>query len=314
MESPLIGQLFSARSKSGFDPEKSGGGRILGVPTVSDRIAQTVVILALEPDLERIFHPDSDGCRPGRSAHDTLAVTRQRCWRRDWVLGYDIRGLFDNIDHALLLRAVRHHCQERWILLHGERWLTAPMQCVDGTVLERTVGTPQGGPLSPLLANLFLHYALDHWLASHHPETEFCRYPDDGILQCRSEAEAVQMREHLASRLQRCGLELHPDKTRVVYCKDSKRPEKYPVIQFDFLGYTFRPRRIRLRDGTLKTGFTPAVSRTALKAMRQRLRDSGVFRCSHHDLKASLGVNPDASQDFGSLRHGLGSRTGQDHD
>lgn len=280
------GSYFPPAVKAVPIPKKSGGERMLGVPTVSDRIAQTAVVLALEPDLERVFHPDSYGYRPGRSAHDALAVTRQRCWRRDWVLEYDIRGLFDNIDHALLLRALRHHCQERWILLHVERWLTAPMQRADGTVIERTVGTPQGGPLSPLLANLFLHYALDHWLATHHPEIEFCRYADDGILHCRSEAEALQMREHLATRLQSCGLELHPDKTRVVYCKDSKRPGKYPVVQFDFLGYTFRPRRIRLRDGTLKTGFTPAVSRAALKAMRQRLRDSGVFRYSHHDLQA----------------------------
>ncbi len=160
------------------------------------------------------------------------------------------------------------------------------MQRVDGTVMERTVGTPQGGPLSPLLANLFLHYALDYWIASHHPEIWFCRYADDGILHCRSEAEALQMRKHLAVRLKDCGLELHPDKTRVVYCKDSDRPGNYPEIQFDFLGYTFRPRRIVSRNGTIRTGFTPAVSRAALKAMRRTLRESGVFRYSHLDLQA----------------------------
>ncbi len=259
---------------------------MLGVPTVSDRIAQTAVVLALGPELEKVFHPDSYGYRPGRSAHDALGITRRRCWQRDWVLEYDIRGLFDNINHELLLRAVRHHCQERWILLHVERWLKAPMQRSDGIVVKRTVGTPQGGPLSPLLANLFLHYALDHWLASHHQGVWFCRYADDGILHCLSEAEAHQMREHLATRLQECGLELHPEKTRVVYCKDSDRRRDYPAIQFDFLGYTFRPRQFKSRDGTIRMGFTPAVSRSALTAMRRTLRESGMFQYSHLDLQA----------------------------
>ena len=168
---------------------------MLGVPTVGDRIAQTVVTLVLEPLLEPVFHTDSYGYRPGRSAHDALAVTRKRCWQRDWVLEYDIRGLFDNIDHQLLLKALRHHCDERWVLLHVERWLTVPIVGKDGQATARTVGTPQGGPLSPILANLFLHYALDHWLVRHHPGIPFCRYADDGILHCRSEVEAVRMRE-----------------------------------------------------------------------------------------------------------------------
>ena len=185
---------------------------MLGVPTVSDRIAQTVVTLVLEPLLEPVFHTDSYGYRPGRSAHDALAVTRKRCWQRDWVLEYDIRGLFDNINHQLLLKALRHHCDERWVLLHVERWLTVPIVGKDGQATARTVGTPQGGPLSPILANLFLHYALDHWLVRHHPDIPFCRYADDGILHCRSEAEAVRMREQLAARLQDCGLEMHPEK------------------------------------------------------------------------------------------------------
>ena len=266
-------------------PKKSGGERLLGVPTVSDRIAQTAVVLALEPGLESVFHADSYGYRPGKSAHDAIEVTRRRCWRRDWVIEYDIRGLFDNIDHELLLRALRRHCQERWILLHVERWLKAPMQRADGTVVERSVGTPQGGPLSPLLANLFLHYALDHWLARNHPEIWFCRYADDGILHCRSEAEALAMRQVLGDRLRSCGLELHPEKTRIVYCKDSKRPASHPVVQFDFLGYTFRPRRVVGKHGEVRTGFTPAVSRSAMKSMRTALRDSGVFQRSHLDLE-----------------------------
>ncbi len=253
-------------------PKKSGGERVLGVPTVGDRIAQTAVTLVLEPELEGVFHDDSYGYRPGRSAHDALAVTRKRCWERDWVLEYDIRGLFDNIDHELLLRALRKHCDERWVLLLVERWLTAPMRGQDGIEHPRTVGTPQGGPLSPVLANLFLHYALDRWLATHHPDIPFCRYADDGILHCRTEDEANTMRQRLDARLRDVGLELHPDKTRVVYCKDRDRTGTHEHVAFDFLGYTFRPRRIVTRQGKPSTTFSPAVSRQSMTAMRQSIR------------------------------------------
>ena len=266
------GSYFPPTVKAVPIPKKSGGERVLGIPTVSDRIAQTVVTLILEPKLEPIFHEDSYGYRPGKSAHDALATTRKRCWERDWVLEYDIRGLFDNIDHGLLLKALRHHCDERWVLLYVERWLTAPMQERNGVCVEREVGTPQGGPLSPILANLFLHYALDRWLSMSHPEIPFCRYADDGILHCRSEAEATQMREQLAARLQVCGLEMHPEKTRIVYCKDSRRRESSEHVSFDFLGYTFRPRRVVDGYGRIRTGFTPAVSRLSMKTMRQSMR------------------------------------------
>ena len=266
------GSYFPPAVKGVAIPKKSGGERMLGVPTVGDRIAQTVVALVLEPILEPVFHVDSYGYRPGKSAHDALAVTRKRCWERDWVLEYDIRGLFDHIDHGLLLKALRHHCDTKWVLLYVERWLTAPIQGNDGVAKTRLVGTPQGGPLSPILANLFLHYALDHWLTRHHPDVPFCRYADDGILHCRTEAEALYLREQLAVRLRDCGLEMHPDKTRVVYCKDSKRTGTYEHVHFDFLGYTFRPRRIVGRQGRTRTGFTPAVSRQSMKAMRQSIR------------------------------------------
>ncbi len=266
------GSYFPPAVKAVPIPKKSGGERILGIPTVSDRIAQTVVTLVLEPILEPVFHRDSYGYRRGKSAHDALAVARKRCWERDWVLEYDIRGLYDNIDHKLLLKALRHHCGERWVLLLVERWLTVPLQSRDGKQELRTVGTPQGGPLSPVLANLFLHYALDHWLSTRYPDVPFCRYADDGILHCNSEAEANAMREHLDARLRECGLELHPGKTRVVYCKDGKRKGTYEHIQFDFLGYSFRPRRIIRYNGELGTGFTPAVSRQSLTGMRQSLR------------------------------------------
>jgi len=266
------GSYFPPPVKAVPIPKKSGGERILGIPTVSDRIAQTAVTLVLEPLLEPVFHADSYGYRRGRSAHDALAVTRKRCWQRDWVLEYDIRGLFDNIDHRLLTKALRHHCDEQWVLLLVERWLTAPLQSENGLAVSRTVGTPQGGPLSPILANLFLHYALDRWLSTHHQSVPFCRYADDGILHCRTKAEADRMREHLAARLADCGLEMHPDKTRVVYCKDSRRTGTHEYVQFDFLGYTFRPRVVFGPRGKLCMGFTPAVSRAALKVMRQSIR------------------------------------------
>ena len=266
-------------------PKKSGGTRLLGVPTVADRVAQTVVTLVLEPRLEAIFHHDSYGYRPGKSAHDAIAVTRQRCWKFDWVLEYDIRGLFDNINHELLLKALRHHCDERWVLLLVERWLTAPMLGKDGMQQERSVGTPQGGPLSPVLANLFLHYALDHWLARHHPAVPFCRYADDGIFHCKSEAEAIQMREYLAARLNECGLEMHPEKTRIVYCKDANRRGKADAIQFDFLGYTFKPRSVLSRQGRLFLGFGPAISRASAKSLRQRVRHWRLHRRSGSSLE-----------------------------
>jgi len=248
------GSYFPPPVKAVPIPKKSGGTRMLGVPTVGDRIAQTAAAMVLEPLLEPVFHADSYGYRPGKSAHDALAVTRQRCWQFDWVLEYDIRALFDEIDHSLLLKALHHHCDERWVLLHVERWLTAPIQGPDGVAIPRTKGVPQGGPLSPVLANLFLHYALDHWLERHHPDIPFCRYADDGILHCKTETQAQQVREQLAERLRDCGLEMHPQKTRIVYCKDSRRTQSHEHIQFDFLGYAFRPRRVASRYGQIFTG------------------------------------------------------------
>lgn len=266
-------------------PKKPEGIRLLGVPTVGDRVAQTVVTLVLEPVLESVFDKDSYGYRPGKSALDAIAVTRQRCWKYNWVLEYDIKGLFDHIDHELLLKALRHHCKERWVLLLVERWLTAPMQFKDGRLQARTVGTPQGGPLSPVLANLFLHYTLDYWLRRHHPSVEFCRYADDGILHCRTQAEAIEMRKHLESRLGECGLEMHPEKTRIVYCKDANRKGKSTEIRFDFLGYTFMPRTMKNRYGQLFTSFAPAMSRSAGKSIRQKIRRWKLQRKSAHSLE-----------------------------
>jgi len=266
------GSYFPPPVKAVSIPKKSGGERILGVPTVSDRVAQMVVKLMFEPKVEPHFHKDSYGYRPGKSAHQAIAVTRKRCWWHDWVLEFDIKGLFDNIDHRLLMKAVRHHVSCKWVLLYIERWLTAPMQCQNGCLTERKKGTPQGGVVSPLLANLFLHYAFDRWMATQFPKLPFCRYADDGLVHCRSLKQAHHIKARLAKRMQECGLELHPEKTKIAYCKDVQRQQQYETIQFDFLGYTFRPRRSKDRYGRVFVNFTPGISRTASKAIRQTVR------------------------------------------
>ena len=253
-------------------PKGDGGTRPLGIPTVSDRIAQMVVKRYLEPVLEPVFHDDSYGYRPGRSAHDALATARQRCWRRDWVLDLDVKGFFDNIDWELLMRAVRRHTNCSWVLLYIERWLKAPVRMPDGTQESREKGTPQGAVVSPILANLFLHYAFDRWMAERHPDIPFERYADDVICHCRSEAEALSLRQALEARLAACKLELHPQKTKIVYCKDANRTGSHPVQSFDFLGFTFRPRQSMNRTGKLFVSFSPAVSDKAGKAMRTRMR------------------------------------------
>ena len=250
----------------------SGGTRPLGIPTVADRIAQQTVRRYLEPVLEPIFHPDSYGYRPGRSAIDAVRTARRRCWQYDWVVDIDIKGFFDNIDHELLLKAVRKHTECRWVLLYIERWLKAPVMLQDGTLVEVGKGTPQGGVISPLLANLFLHYVFDVWLEQGFARIGFERYADDIICHCRSEHEARALLGVLRQRFAACGLEVHPEKTTVVYCKDTNRKGAYPVHQFDFLGYTFRPRLAKWKGGLYGVSFLPAASAKALKAMRREIR------------------------------------------
>ena len=220
----------------------TGATRPLGIPTVSDRIAQMVVKRHLEPILEPVFHRDSYGYRPGKSAHDALVKARQRCWAHDWVLDLDIKSFFDEIDWDLLMRAVRRHTDCPWVLLYLERWLRAPVSMPDGNLLTGRAGTPQGAVVSPVLANLFLHYAFDLWMQREYPTIPFERYADDAICHCASEAQALELRQALEQRFAACRLRLHPEKTKIVYCKDANRPGEYPERSFDFLGYTFRPR------------------------------------------------------------------------
>lgn len=260
-------------------PKKNGGQRILGVPTVADRVAQTVVKQMIEPNLDKIFLADSYGYRPAKSALDAVGVTRERCWKYDWVLEFDIKGLFDNIEHSLLMRAVRKHVTCPWALLYIERWLTAPMLREDGTLIERTRGTPQGGVVSPVLANLFLHYTFDLWMARTFPHLRWCRYADDGLVHCRTEKEAQAVWAALNSRMAECHLELHPIKTKIVYCRDGRRKGKFENVTFDFLGYGFRPRSVKgPASQKMFCGYTPAVSKPALNAMRSKIRSMKLRR------------------------------------
>jgi group II intron reverse transcriptase/maturase len=254
-------------------PKASGGTRPLGIPTVADRVAQTVVKMVLEPEVEPRFHPDSYAYRPNKSALDAVGVARQRCWRKDWVIDLDIKAFFDSLDHDLVMRAVAHHTENAWVRLYIERWLRAPVQMPDGSTVARTRGTPQGAVVSPILANLFMHYAFDAWMARTFPSVQFERYADDAIVHCATEKEAKEVLEAIRSRLAECGLELHPTKTRIVYCKDDDRHGGYGEVNFDFLGYTFQPRRAKNRWGKYFVSFLPAMSTKAATSIRSTIRE-----------------------------------------
>jgi RNA-directed DNA polymerase len=265
--------------------KKGGGQRKLGVPTVSDRIAQMVAKMYFEPEVDHYFHPDSYGYRPGKSAVEAVGVARKRCWRYDWVLDLDIKAFFDEIDHELLMRAVGKHTDSKWLLLYIERWLKAPVQAEDGTLVSREKGSPQGSVISPLLANLFLHYAFDEWMRRNYGSIPFERYADDILVHCKSEEQARWIKTAIEERLMQCGLQLHPEKTKVVYCKGSSRKGSYPNEKFDFLGYTFRARLSIDRHGKFFVGFLPAVSDEATKTMRRKIRSWRIHRMTDKSIK-----------------------------
>jgi RNA-directed DNA polymerase len=254
-------------------PKDSGGTRPLGIPTVADRIAQTVVKMVLEPLVEPIFHGDSYGYRPGKSALDAIEVSRKRCWRADWVIDLDIKSFFDCLDHELVEGVVAKHTDLPWVRLYVARWLRAPMQHPDGREEPRTKGTPQGGVISPLLANLFLHYAFDSWMSRTFSAVPFERYADDAIVHCRNKGHARKVLDAIRDRFAQCGLELHPVKTRIIYCKDDdRRGGEDEQVSFDFLGYSFQPRRAKNRWGKYFVSFLPAISTKAAKSIRQTIR------------------------------------------
>lgn len=270
-------------------PKKDGSSRFLGVPTVSDRIAQTLIKNILEPRFEKIFSPHSYGFRPGVSAHNALASVRKSCWKMDFVIDLDIKSFFDTIDHELLIKALKRHVSEKWILMYIERWLQAPVQKLSGEQVQKNgMGTPQGGVISPLLANLFLHYAFDEWLVRYDNTVKFVRYADDVIVHCYNESHASTVLSAIRKRLLECGLTLHPDKTKIVYCKDSDRTLKYPNVSFDFLGFRFQPRRsCHLKTNRVFTGFDCAISPKAVKRMVSYFRE---FPFLNSSFKSIVGI------------------------
>ena len=252
-----------------------------------------MVALRLEARTESIFHSDSYGYRPRKSAHDALRKCRERCWRKDWVLDLDIRKFFDSLDHDLVVKTVEANTADKWVLLYVKRWLKAPLQLPDGTLQERDKGIPQGSAVSPVLANLFLHYAFDMFLEREFAAVEFERYADDAVVHCVTERQARKVWEALTARLAELGLELHPGKTKVVYCKDSLRRGEHETVAFTFLGYAFRPRQVMGKNGKTFTSFTPAMSPEALTAKSQVARGWRM----HMRTGASLGelaeaINP----------------------
>jgi group II intron reverse transcriptase/maturase len=271
------------------------GVRVLGVPNVVDRVAQTVIRMVLEPVVDREFHPDSYGYRPGRSPHDALRVCRERCWRRDWVVDLDVKAFFDTVPWDRMLRAVAHHTDQKWILLYVERCLKSPMQKADGALVERTMGTPQGGPLSPLLANLYLHWGLDSWMTREFPGMPFERFADDVVIHCASEQQARDVRDAVARRLTDVGLEIHPDKTRIVYCKDSNRTGEYENTSFTFLSYTFRPRKAWNKNRKVAfTSFQPAASGEKVTEFSRRMHDERLHRRTSQTLNhLAASINPE---------------------
>jgi group II intron reverse transcriptase/maturase len=276
-------------------PKKGGGLRPLGIPTIADRIAQTVVRGLLEPGLELIFHEDSYGYRPRKSAAMALGKARERCWKLNWVVDVDIKGYFDNIPHDLLMKAVRRHCQIKWMLLYIERWLKAPLQKGDGTIVARTKGVPQGSIIGPVLANLYLHYCMDLWLEREFPGCRFERYADDAIIHCQRLNDALVIKTALERRMKECGLQLHPEKTNIVYCKDSNRTATgVPKMSFDFLGYTFRPRLAEnSQRGEWFTNWLPAVSHRSMRSMNEKMRKWEALKKRNNTIQEiAMAINP----------------------
>ena len=283
------GSYFPPMVKQVEIPKKDGNVRKLGIPTISDRVGQMVVKMYIEPRLEKVFSTNSYGYRPYRNAHQALTAVRTNCWKTDWVIDLDIKGFFDNIDHSKLMLAIERHVPENWAKLYIARWLASPVLTKTGEIIiNKGKGTPQGGVISPLLANLFLHYGFDKWLEQNDPTVNYSRYADDVIVHCRSQQHAEQILQAIRNRMSQIGLELHPKKTKIVYCKDYRRQQKYPVVKFDFLGYSFQPRTSKSKKTKrLFLGFDCAISISSKKRIADKLGELKVHRMT---AKSIVGI------------------------
>ena len=288
------GSYFPPPVKAVEIPKAHGAGtRMLGVPTIGDRIAQTVVAARIEAAAEPKFHPDSYGYRPRKSALDAVGKCRERCWKYDWVIDLDVRKFFDTVPWDRIIAAVEANNALPWVILYVKRWLAAPVRMPDGTLAERNCGTPQGSAVSPVLANLFMHYAFDLWMVREFPACPFERYADDAVVHCRSLAQARFVLDALRRRTEQVGVSLHPDKTRIVYCKDGERRGSHEQTEFTFLGFTFRARGMRSRHGNVFTGFGPAASKDAIKKMNEQVKSWRLHRLAGHTIgEIAKEINP----------------------
>jgi RNA-directed DNA polymerase len=280
------GSYFPPPVRAVVIPKPHGGGvRTLGVPTIADRVAQTTVAMYLQERAEPRFHPDSYGYRPRKSALEAVGVCRRRCWENDWIIDLDIRKFFDEVPWDLIVKAVEAVTDTRWVLLYVKRWLAAPSQQPDGTLVERDEGTPQGSAVSPILVNLFMHFAFDLWMARNHPDCPFERYADDAVVHCTSRHQAETVLDGIAARMSEVGLRLHSEKTRVVYCNDDNRRGEHEHATFTFLGFAFRAREaVNGKTGVHFISFSPAISPEALKAKGARLRELRIHRRTNLSL------------------------------
>lgn len=280
------GSYLAPKIKRVTIPKGNGSTRPLGIPTVGDRVAQQVVKAYLEPRLETVFVENSYGYRPNKGAHSAIKEVQNNVLNYSWVIDLDIKEFFENISHALLMKALRKHVSEKWVLMYIQRWLEAPVQLEDGTIKNPTgKGTPQGGVISPLLANLYLHYCTDKWLEKHYPNVKMVRYADDVIIHCGSYTLATQLLLALTNRLTECGLTAHPEKTRIVYCKKDKRNLTGHPVQFNFLGFSFQPIRNKLKSGGSFLQYDCKMSRKSKVRITQELMKLGFHNKSQWTIQ-----------------------------